>query len=668
MSKAEFKLTEVRRQALDSPIIRLSMDIRNGKRIPFGKYGDGVFKVTAGDISNLILQKTDQVLCGKNITRSQLNKRIRRVNGFDIARMPLAGERLIGLNNLPERMVFNGMQYTTERDLSEFYLKDSHLTISTLIRDDGTKALQRCLFPDDTKLQGFHNESSRSRWLKDNKIHAVDFGYAITVHKCLTEDTLIYDYDKGIIPLKDLNNGARDKEFKRFKNPPLVHNGKKFAPVDSFYYDGRSMVYRVTTKSGRHLQVTVDHKLPTIRNLSVQHCNVKSIAQGLSVGDSLVLKLGIEEDSRSEVPTFYVDTMHGARDTAILNADMAVFMGLLSGCGTYNPNEKTVRYLKKDLKTVQYFYDLCRKIFPEILDSEIRLVKGDIRNTVVIRNINFNKFITENFDVEFRRILLPKMILFSCIEMQRAYLSGLAESFTYSTKNRAFTMRLNLRCNMPFVDGVFAMMNRFGIVGKYCINNGWMSYSGKDVIKFVDEIGFAQLDFKRLYDVSLANRLFQFKGYDISNILISLLFKYCKSSSLGCDKSLRILNDRYTTDKIIEAAFLKLRSLPNFDSEITKDSSYILINDLYNRDIYLDEIVKIEKVGIKDTYCLKMQDSSYPFFLQNGFIGGNSQGSSFKKPVIFEEYLGNKFFHKKWLYTAVTRAVEKVFIVAPTDY
>ena len=112
-----------------------------------------------------------------------MNRRIRRINGYDVNRMPVEGETLIGLNNLPRRFVFNGMQYKTDNNLSEFYLKDSHLTISNLIREDGSKALQRCLFPEDIQLQGFHNESGKSRWLKDNEIHAVDFGYAITVHK-----------------------------------------------------------------------------------------------------------------------------------------------------------------------------------------------------------------------------------------------------------------------------------------------------------------------------------------------------------------------------------------------------------------------------------------------------------------------------------------------------
>jgi len=40
-----------------------------------------------------------------------------------------------------------------------------------------------------------------------------------------------------------------------------------------------------------------------------------------------------------------------------------------------------------------------------------------------------------------------------------------------------------------------------------------------------------------------------------------------------------------------------------------------------------------------------------------------SQGSQYLCPIVYEEYLGNADFHKKWLYTAVTRAADGLIIV-----
>ena len=40
-----------------------------------------------------------------------------------------------------------------------------------------------------------------------------------------------------------------------------------------------------------------------------------------------------------------------------------------------------------------------------------------------------------------------------------------------------------------------------------------------------------------------------------------------------------------------------------------------------------------------------------------------SQGSQYKKVIVFCERLGDNEYFKKWLYTAVTRASEKLIVV-----
>ena len=183
MEKSEFFLTKIRRQALDSPIIRLSIDIRNGKRIPYGKYGDGVFKVYENEISDNILLKTDQILCGKNNTRMVLNNEVRKLKGYRISSMPAEGEKLIGKNNLPDKNLYNGQTWITTKDTTEFKLTDSHRHVLEIVDETGYSAIQQCWFPPDNKLRNFSTEAQALRFMKDNGIYNVDFGYAITVHK-----------------------------------------------------------------------------------------------------------------------------------------------------------------------------------------------------------------------------------------------------------------------------------------------------------------------------------------------------------------------------------------------------------------------------------------------------------------------------------------------------
>ena len=67
-------LTEVHRQAQDDPIVRLSMDIRAGKRLEPGDYGETqVVRRDALDPQRVL--DADQVLVGRNATRRAYNMR-----------------------------------------------------------------------------------------------------------------------------------------------------------------------------------------------------------------------------------------------------------------------------------------------------------------------------------------------------------------------------------------------------------------------------------------------------------------------------------------------------------------------------------------------------------------------------------------------------------------
>ena len=92
-------LDEVVRQALDSPIIRLSVDIREGKWLEYG--GPKECRVMPPErVSDKLLMGADQVLCGKNITRHCLNERLRKIKfGEQYANKPLEGDKIICLKN-----------------------------------------------------------------------------------------------------------------------------------------------------------------------------------------------------------------------------------------------------------------------------------------------------------------------------------------------------------------------------------------------------------------------------------------------------------------------------------------------------------------------------------------------------------------------------------------
>ena len=92
-------LTEITRQALDNPIIKLSMDIRDGKPLEYG--GDKLCRVMPNNkVTDALLLGADQIIVGKNSTRHKINTYMRkRIWGDKYSADPIDGDKCICLKN-----------------------------------------------------------------------------------------------------------------------------------------------------------------------------------------------------------------------------------------------------------------------------------------------------------------------------------------------------------------------------------------------------------------------------------------------------------------------------------------------------------------------------------------------------------------------------------------
>ena len=92
-------LSEIMRQAKDSEIISLTMDIRAGK-IPMLQKGKEVQVVKKVDLSSGMLLWADQVIVATNEKRNELNNLLRQYRwGNNVSKAPKEGDRLICLKN-----------------------------------------------------------------------------------------------------------------------------------------------------------------------------------------------------------------------------------------------------------------------------------------------------------------------------------------------------------------------------------------------------------------------------------------------------------------------------------------------------------------------------------------------------------------------------------------
>ena len=92
-------LDEVVRQAQDSEIIRLSMDIREGVSLKPYK-GNEVIIISKNQLNDFYYSGADQIIAAKNITRNDINWKCRKIKfGNDVPNHPIEGEKAICLKN-----------------------------------------------------------------------------------------------------------------------------------------------------------------------------------------------------------------------------------------------------------------------------------------------------------------------------------------------------------------------------------------------------------------------------------------------------------------------------------------------------------------------------------------------------------------------------------------
>ncbi|MFN7301323.1 MAG: ATP-dependent RecD-like DNA helicase [Bacteroidota bacterium] len=171
-------LTEVHRQALDSPILQLADWASESRPIPLGEYGSSrvVPRLLLEDVDYL---RSTQVLCGRNNTRHSLNATIRRLThpSLHLPPTPIVGDRLICLRNDHELGLLNGVQYV----VLTVYPSDSPAFINMRLRPEFDPIL-----PDiDVSAHAcyFTHPGSEPSFDESKLASHFDFGYAITVHK-----------------------------------------------------------------------------------------------------------------------------------------------------------------------------------------------------------------------------------------------------------------------------------------------------------------------------------------------------------------------------------------------------------------------------------------------------------------------------------------------------
>lgn len=168
-------LTDIHRQAAESPIIRMSMDIREGRRLEHGTFGDSRV-IGKADLHHKDVLCADQVLVGLNRTRQSWNRRIRELLGLD-PDQPQLDDKLVCLRNNREKGLLNGGIWTVS-DISS--VDDERIEMTVTPADPGGSTDQKNVI---VRHEFFEGTESDLAWEDRRGTDEFTYGYALTTHK-----------------------------------------------------------------------------------------------------------------------------------------------------------------------------------------------------------------------------------------------------------------------------------------------------------------------------------------------------------------------------------------------------------------------------------------------------------------------------------------------------
>ncbi|MGL6099432.1 MAG: ATP-dependent DNA helicase [Fusobacteriaceae bacterium] len=189
LTDPDIVLTKIERQSEGHPIIDISCKARNGVHIEKGEYGDNgeVQVIYQSELTDEMLTGVDIVICAKNVTRNNINNRVRRILGYT-GNLPNIGERLVFRKNNWKRIIdkvvaiTNGLQccVTSNVDVSNISGKGVfNASVKPVFNSMGTSQFDYVPIDYGYFMQGCKSDKCVERFNEGEK---AEFGYSITCH------------------------------------------------------------------------------------------------------------------------------------------------------------------------------------------------------------------------------------------------------------------------------------------------------------------------------------------------------------------------------------------------------------------------------------------------------------------------------------------------------
>ena len=241
LKETDFQLTEIHRQALNSPIIYLSKIVREEGYIPYNKFfSNDVFKLSWRNDqckhiwdNKVVFDEDLAVLCGFNTTRNYLNDRIREKLSYDKKKIPCPGERVVCLANNHTTKIMNGQIGTVQWLMPESY------GLYRMTIDMGSPDPVECMVSDKcfgevtytmydgTKRQKMQREYAFKKGAA--RVDFFDYGYAMSVHKSQGSEW------KKVIVFEQRSKHWDDEYYARWLYTAITRASHKLFIISDYY-------------------------------------------------------------------------------------------------------------------------------------------------------------------------------------------------------------------------------------------------------------------------------------------------------------------------------------------------------------------------------------------------------------------------------------------------
>ncbi len=648
------ELTEVLRQAQDSPIIRASMSLRAG----WGMQAlTELRRFESSTLAQFIVsthQHGGVTICHRNVTRMQINAAVRMMLGIR-DEMPQKGEPLVVLKNCYEAGVVNGEAVAFdgwEAGLGpEIYERvyDRYKGVEEQARFGATRIggntqVVMALEELHGRLQSSPRavEIAGSKWARLNNLYASDtlaptvhcnFGYAWTAHKCVHPDTLV-ETKHGLQRISAIAEEGQIATAKGIQNyRALVSN-----PVNK--------MVRVRTKDGYTVDVTPDHGLFVWNGDDYVRVEARNIQPGAFVRLHLLQQFitPLREPVLPPAPETDVRATQYAFPTR-LTEDAAELLGLMVADGTITPRG-TIRLAKRYAEVTDRFAELCLSVF----GATARITPNYNGTRAFCAELHAKQiadWLRVVGGMEPNNKFVPPTILQAPMNAQARFLRGLFEDGTVNVKRGIMDHIEWSNCTEEVVATVQTMLLRFGIIaGRRTRVAGEHAQTmlyiyGENAHRFGTAIGFvSRVKTERVTYPTGAET-----GYAAPFSLAdrAIVWSSLSNSERGNLRTRGTLSRDRMGRVIARGVSIDVRRL--LDEKLRWHHT---------------RVTTVEPIEDAPSMCVEVPACGR--FLQNGFDGSNSQGSEWpyvlvciEPSVRLDEEDG-----RRWTYTAITRAEQQV--------